>query len=106
MSPKPSKNTSTKSMNSPDKSLVVVVWHDAHSEQSWTSVEELDSDPYVVRTAGYLLPDAKPGHVVIAQSVGPDGALDGVLQIPVGMVQETILVGHPQLIHRDSLLSN
>lgn len=95
-----------KTMTSLDKSLVVVVWHDAHSEQSWTSVEQLDADPYIVRTAGYLIPDAKPAHVVIAQSVGPDGAMDGVLQIPVGMVQETILVGYPQVMNSDSLPLN
>lgn len=101
MSPKHSKNTSTKIMNSLDASLVLVIWHDAHSEHSWTSVEELDAEPFVVETVGWMIPNAKPGHVVIAQSIGEDDALDSVLQIPVGMVQETISLGYPQQARTD-----
>jgi hypothetical protein len=74
---------------------VLVIWHDAHAEHSWTTLEELDCDPYVVQTVGFLLPDAKRGHVVVAQSIGSDDALDSVLQIPVGMIRKTVVLGNP-----------
>ena len=78
---------------------VLIVWHDAHAEHSWTTLDELDSDPYVVETIGFLLPNAKKDHVVIAQSIGSDDGLDAVLQIPVGMVRQTILLGNPPQGH-------
>jgi hypothetical protein len=81
--------------------FVLVEWHDAHASSQWMDVSELDKDPYVVRTVGWLLPDAKPGHVVIAQSVGCDDYIDGVLSIPVGMVHKTVVLGYPQLPHSD-----
>lgn len=67
---------------------VLVVWHDAHSEtESWCEAGEIDTEPYVVNTVGWLIAEAKPNHVVVAQSYGVDGALDSILSIPVGMVQ-------------------
>ena len=63
-----------------------VTWHDAHAESSWQQVRDIDADPYVVKTAGWLLQGVKPDHVVIAQSIGSDENIDGVLCIPVGMV--------------------
>lgn len=68
--------------------LVQVTWHDAHSmTETWTSVDELadDPDPYVVESVGWLLPQAKPGHICIAQSYNAED-LDSVLAIPNGMV--------------------
>jgi hypothetical protein len=82
---------------------VLIIWHDAHAEHSWTTLDELDSDPYVVETIGFLLPDAKRGHVVVAQSIGSDDGLDAVLQIPVGMVRKTVVLGHPPHTSTDSL---
>ena len=64
----------------------VVTWHDAHAEPDWMTVDDIEPDPYVVRTAGWLIPGAKPDHVVVCQSVGSDESIDGVLSIPVGMV--------------------
>jgi hypothetical protein len=78
-----------------DAQLALVVWHDAHSEDSWVSLSDLDSDPYVVETVGFLLPEAKPGHIVIAQSIAYDESLDSVLQIPAGMVVSVTLLGNP-----------
>jgi hypothetical protein len=70
-----------------------VTWHDAHAESSWQQVRDIDADPYVVKTAGWLLQGVKEGHVVIAQSIGADDAIDGVLCIPVGMVVGIRLIG-------------
>jgi hypothetical protein len=67
-------------------SVVEVIWHDAHQLSEWMDIKDLDQDPYVVRSLGWLLPDAKPGHVVIAQSAGSDDQVDGVLCVPAGMV--------------------
>jgi len=82
---------------------VLVVWNDAHAEHTWTSLEELGSEPYVVETVGWLIPDAKPDHVVIAQSIGCDDGMDSVLSIPVGMVRRTVILGNPPLSSTDSL---
>ena len=74
---------------------VLVEWHDAHAEEGWTTLADVGSEPYVVRTVGFLLPDAKPNHVVVAQSIGSDEGLDAVLSVPIGMVIRTTLLGNP-----------
>jgi hypothetical protein len=88
-------------MNSLGATFVLVEWHDAHASSQWMNVSEIDKDPYIVQTVGWLLPNAKPDHVVIAQSVSCDEYVDGVLSIPVGMVQKTVLLGHPTPPHTD-----
>lgn len=66
---------------------LIVTWHDAHAyKDRWMGVEGIDSEPCVVRSTGWLMEDAKPGHVVLAQSTNSDGELDGLLCIPVAMV--------------------
>lgn len=71
-----------------NRSKVLVVWHDAHSgDDGWHTAGEIDSEPCVVESVGWLLPDAKAGHVVVVQSVlTHDESIDGVLCVPVGMV--------------------
>lgn len=69
-----------------DAKWCVVTWHDAHAEPDWMTVDDIGTDPYVVKTVGWLIPDSKPDHVVICQSIGSDESIDGVLAIPVGMV--------------------
>ena len=76
--------------------LVLVVWHDAHAVSEWLDPDDIDADPYVVHTVGHLIPDAKPGHIVIGQSVGSDGALDGILYVPAGMVQHLKIIHHTE----------
>lgn len=76
--------------------LALVVWHDAHSEGSWCRLSDLDPEPYAVETVGFLIPDAKPGHVVIAQSIGPDDAIDNIVEIPAAMVVKVVLLNPPQ----------
>ena len=72
---------------------VIIDWHDAHAySEHWTTLEEIDEEPCLVRTAGWLLPDAKPGHVVIAQSYSSLEGIDCVLCIPVAMVVKTQLL--------------
>lgn len=67
---------------------VKVVWHDAHDQsETWIDPSDIDSEPYAVTSVGFLIPDRKPAHVVIAQSASADGSLDNVLAIPLGMVQ-------------------
>ena len=76
-------------------SAVRVVWHDAHSESGdgWIGRDSIDREPCVVETVGWLLPDAKPEHLVIAQSwIAADDSLDGVLCVPVGMVRAVHLL--------------
>jgi hypothetical protein len=74
--------------------MVLVVWHDAHSEASgWHEVSEVDAEPCVVQTVGWLLPEVKAGHVVVAQSlIAGSETIDSTLSIPVGMVQSIQLL--------------
>lgn len=75
------------------KSIVVVVWADAHqATDSWTHVSELEDDgERIIETIGFLLPvdeGGKENHVTVIQSfdVAQD-MVDNVLHIPVGMVK-------------------
>lgn len=69
---------------------VEIDWHDAHAySEHWTSLDEIEEEPCLVRTVGWLLPDAKPGHIVVAQSLNSLDGIDCVLCIPVGMVVRT-----------------
>lgn len=70
---------------------VEVVWDDAHTEPSnantWFLAADITDEPYRVHTVGHLIPDAKEGHITIAQSVSyTDALLDSVLHIPKGMI--------------------
>ena len=72
-------------------SVVLVTWHDAHSgAESWISIKDLDSDPAVVESVGFLLngeEGGKPDHLTLFQSrIGDE--IDHVLHIPVGMVRK------------------
>ena len=70
-----------------DYKLVVVVWRDAHEVYpGWGDPSEIDKDPCEVRTSGWLIPDAKPGHLVVAQSVDRSGHVDNGIAIPEAMV--------------------
>jgi hypothetical protein len=55
-------------------------------------IEDLDQEAYQVKSIGWLMPDAKPDHVVLAQSIGVDHSVDGVLCVPVGMVVKIRIV--------------
>ena len=68
--------------------MVLLVWHDAHSVSTgWMPTTEIEQDPAVVHSVVWLLPDAKPNHIVIAQSYIDDSA-DHILAIPLKMVEQ------------------
>ena len=74
------------------RTMVVVIWHDAHAAtDSWTAIDEIGQDPCVVVSAGFLLPTSDGGkedHITIFQSKTDADDVDGVLCIPVAMVQD------------------
>jgi len=70
-----------------ERTKVLVVWHDAHSlADGWCELSDIGEEPCVVETVGWLLAERKKNHLVVAQSITSDDALDSVLSIPVGMV--------------------
>jgi hypothetical protein len=68
---------------------VVVRWFDAHADRSggWIHPANIDTQPYVVQSIGWLMDECKAEHISIAQSHGDDGALDHIIHIPRGMIQ-------------------
>ncbi len=68
--------------------MVRVWWRDAHAAtQTWSPVEEIDPEPCIVVSVGFVLSDVKPDHVVLAQSfIDDQGEVDHVLAIPSAMV--------------------
>lgn len=65
---------------------VEITWWDAHALTStWTDVTELSKEPRVIVSVGMLIPNAKPHHHVIVQSVD-DTRVDQALAIPDEMV--------------------
>lgn len=67
---------------------VIVTWMDAHDDaHNWTPIDQLDTEPRLIQTCGWLLDDVTPDHLTIAQSV--DGTSVGsVIHIPRCNVQE------------------
>lgn len=55
--------------------------------------DEIDVRPCVVVSCGILLPDAKPDHVVLTQSLNSYDQIDCVLSVPTGMVQSIRVLG-------------
>jgi len=74
------------------RTMVVVRWHDAHSAtDTWTPITDIGTDPCEVVSCGFLLPTSeggKEGHITIFQSKTDADDVDGVLCIPVAMVQD------------------
>lgn len=69
------------------RSKVIVMWHDAHAvSDGWCAPDDVAVSPCRIETIGWLIPDAKPDHVVVAQSLADDGDLYHVFAVPVGMV--------------------
>jgi hypothetical protein len=76
---------------------ILVVWADAHADlETWTHPDEIeDTGEYLVRSIGWQLPAGEGGkqdHLTICQSQTPDGDVDHVLHIPIGMVRRTVLL--------------
>ena len=75
-----------------DAKIVELTWLDAHAENAWMDIDDLDPEAYTVKSIGWLMTDAKPDHVVLAQSIGVDHSVDGVLCVLVGMVVKIRIV--------------
>jgi hypothetical protein len=70
--------------------LIQVTWHDAHAvAETWTTRDDVDDEPCVVTSIGYLIAGVKANHVVISQSliVGESNHMDHVIAIPNGMIK-------------------
>jgi len=73
--------------------IVRISWHDAFAlNSSWMVISDIDDEPCLVESVGFLLADAKKGHVVISQSWNSEEGIDSVLAIPVAMVVKTELL--------------
>lgn len=67
---------------------VEVVWHDAFAiADTWMETDDIDDQPCEVTSIGYLIPNKKPNHVVLAQSHNTHEHVDSVLAIPDAMVR-------------------
>ena len=76
--------------------VVLVTWWDAHAVTTgWTNIDELDVEPFVVTSVGYLVEAAKPDHVLLVQSVTREGQIDQALAIPWGMVRSVVMLTGP-----------
>jgi len=72
---------------------VLVVWHDAFADTtSWVQPGEIDDEPCIVKSVGFLVPEAKKGHVTLAMSSNSHDFIDTLLHVPVGMVQHVTLL--------------
>lgn len=74
--------------------LVEVQWEDAYRHpDGWMSseeyVKELEVPPSTMLTAGFLVAE-NDRYVAVALSMGENGQLSDVMQIPRGMVREII----------------
>ena len=72
---------------------VLIFWKDAHAVfPGWTSLEDMDKDDCIIQTIGWMIPDIKPGHVVVVQSVGNprednvEDHVDSGIAIPEAMI--------------------
>jgi hypothetical protein len=71
--------------------LVKVVWHDAHGATSgWTHHGDINPDPAEIQTVGWIVPEVKPGHLCVAQSIDPHGNVDNAIAIPSEMVRQVV----------------
>ena len=80
-----------------DKPLVLGIWHDAYSlsNNEWHELTDLNDDPAVVQSVGFLMSQPNAKHVVLAQSFTDDQGVDNVLQIPRRMVRKIVRLQIP-----------
>ena len=65
----------------------IVRWVDAHPEPGWLDPDDMDAEPHVNVSVGYVLPlGTKPDHLTLAQDWSPAGHVNGVGHIPQGDV--------------------
>jgi len=77
--------------------MLRVEWADAHAgEDSWVHISDIeDIGEYVVTSVGLLLlpgDGGQTGHISLALSIGKDDCVDGIINIPFGMVRSVYLL--------------
>lgn len=67
--------------------LAVVRWRDAHATNEMRKPDEVmeDHKPHIVTSAGFVFHEDKTG-ISLVRDVDQDGAVDGHLFIPRGMI--------------------
>jgi hypothetical protein len=86
MSPQtPKKKTTTNKLKS-----VYIKWLDAHDElDTWIASEDIEKEPCVITSLGFLIENGKPEHVTLAQSYSDELLYNNIIYIPNAMVIET-----------------
>lgn len=77
--------------------MLRVEWADAHAgEDSWIHVSDIDDiGEYIVVSVGQLLlpgDGGQTGHISLALSIGMDDCIDGIINIPFGMIRSVSLL--------------
>lgn len=77
--------------------MLRVEWADAHAgEDSWIHISDIDDiGEYIVVSVGQLLlpgDGGQTGHISLALSIGKDDCVDGIINIPYGMVRSISLL--------------
>lgn len=68
---------------------VLVKWLDAHDENdTWISDFEIEKEPCVITSIGFIVPKGKPNHVTLAQSYSDELLYNNIIYIPDAMVVE------------------
>lgn len=81
----------------------LVVWIDAHDIlMEWTDLEAIgvsgENGPVVVYTLGWVIPDCKKDHVVVALNKTNDGTVCSGIAIPGQTVKRIIPVSDLELV--------
>lgn len=66
----------------------VIRWRDAHEDEAggWVAPESIDPEPCTITTVAFVVGvHLKPDHLTICQDVAPNGQLNGVTHLPLGM---------------------
>jgi len=88
----------TNKLESPPTEIVYIRWKDVetHGDAGWqdpTRLEEFAlSPPVVFHTVGFLVYDARPDYVVVAESLGEDDC-SAMTKIPCGIIEEIKWLG-------------
>lgn len=69
--------------------IVTVYWRDAHADNEIQKPEDVAAEhkPHMVYSVGFLFKKDKTG-VTLVRDIDEDGALDGRLFIPRGMIEK------------------
>jgi hypothetical protein len=79
------------------REMLRVDWVDAHAgEDTWVHVSDIDDiGDYMVCSVGQLLlpgDGGQTGHISLALSIGKDDCVDGIINIPLGMVRSVAIL--------------